>query len=169
MSWTESQVAEFYSQRGKISPAESSCDAKATQRHRKPKTIKLEPVSGPLEWSVTVHGHCPSKKNLWERRQAGVMVLPKEVKEQIAALTTQIMFAWRHPGPVEHPEITVKFYVGAKRQDRDGMYTTIQDCLQNAGVLVNDNIAHNDGRIVIEPCEVVPMAEERVEITIRKG
>ena len=97
------------------------------------------------------------------------MVLPAEVKDQIATLTTQILFAWRFGGPVEHPEITVRFYVKAARQDQDGQYTTILDCLQAAGVLVNDNWAHNNGRKVLEPAEFVNPENERVEITIRKG
>lgn len=135
----------------------------------KPVISRPIPFEGSVVATLILYGHCPSKKNMWERRQAGRMVLPKEVKEQIAAITTQAMFQWKYPGPVEHPEIAMTFFVSAKRQDQDGMYTTILDCLQSAGVLVNDNIAHNNGRKVLEPCEIVGVNDERVVISIRRS
>lgn len=99
---------------------------------------------------------------------SGKMVIPAEMKAQIETLTTQALFQWKHPGPVEHPEMTFKFVVAAQRQDRDGMVTTILDCLQAAGVLLNDNIKSNNGRMILEPCEIFKDADERVEIWIRK-
>lgn len=96
------------------------------------------------------------------------MFLDGETKAEISRLTRQALFQWKYPGPVEHPEMTFKFVVAAQRQDRDGMVTTILDCLQAAGVLLNDNIKSNNGRMILEPCEIFKDADERVEIWIRK-
>jgi Holliday junction resolvase RusA-like endonuclease len=96
------------------------------------------------------------------------MFLDSSVKRQIDDLTMQAMFHWRDSGPVEHPELTVRFFVHHARRDRDGMFTTLLDCLQAAGVLVNDNLANNNGRTILEPAEFVSEAEERVEILVVK-
>lgn len=96
------------------------------------------------------------------------MYLDSDVKQQIDTLTTQALFHWKQPGPVEHPALTVTFFVAAARQDQDGQYTTILDCLQAAGVLVNDNWARNNGRKILEPCVFVSESEERVEILVEK-
>lgn len=130
--------------------------------------LKPVPVEGPLRVVLTLHGHCPSKKNLWQRGTAGKMFLSADVRAQIDVLTTQALFGWGQTGPVEHPDLTVRFFVCGARQDQDGMYTTVLDCLQAAGVIVNDNIAHCNGRKVLEPCEVVSDADERVEIVVEK-
>lgn len=130
--------------------------------------VRPEPVSGPLNISMVLWGHCPSKKNLWRVGSNGQMFLDAEVKAQIDTLTTQAMFKWNQSGPVVHPELAITFVVAAERQDQDGMYTTILDCLQAAGVLVNDNIKHNNGRKILEPCQIFKDADERVEIWIRK-
>lgn len=123
---------------------------------------------GPLDVTLVLYGHCPSKKNAWERGGTGKMFIPKEVADQIAALTIQAVFQWPKLFPVEHPNVTVRFFVCAARQDEDGMWTTILDCLQKAGVILNDNIARFNGRKVHEPCEFVDAADERVEIRLEK-
>lgn len=123
---------------------------------------------GPLDVTIVLHGHCPSKKNLWRRGAAGGMFLDADVKAQIDVLTTQALFQWPHLLPITHPNVTVRFFVSAARQDEDGLWTTILDCLQKAGVILNDNIAHFNGRKVHEPCEFVDTADERVEIRLEK-
>jgi Holliday junction resolvase RusA-like endonuclease len=72
---------------------------------------------------------------------------------------------WVRP-PVESPDMSFTFFVSAARRDRDGMLTTALDCLQEAGILVNDNIKRNNGRTVLEPCQFVSAAKERVEIEV---
>ena len=133
---------------------------------RKSKPAALE---SPVSTSLVLWGKCPAKKNLWSRGKGGHTFLNAEVKAQIDALTHQARLQWGVRGPVEHPELTLTFYVHHARRDRDGMFTTVLDCLQEAGVLVNDNLAHNNGRTILEPCRFVDEAEERVEILIRKG
>lgn len=125
-------------------------------------------LDGPINITLVLYGHCPSKKNLWRRGTAGKMFLDSDVKKQIDTLTTQALFQWKSLFPVEHPDITVKLYVNAARRDRDGLLTTILDCLQAAGVIVNDNLAHNNGRMVIEAAEFVDINDERVEIQLER-
>lgn len=133
---------------------------------------KTEPFAGPVDVTLKLYGHCPSKKNLWERGGTGKMFLPESVVEQISTLSMQAFHGWSAAGmrlPVEHPELTVTFYVAAKRQDRDGMYVTVLDILQKVGVLVNDNIAKNNGANFLPPCEFVDSpSDERVEIRVVK-
>jgi Holliday junction resolvase RusA-like endonuclease len=191
-NWTEAQLTEFYKGRGVVPAAPATHErAEVVQRKPRVKPNTAEPVSGPMEWSAKIYGHCPSKKNLWARGKAGIMFLPEEVKEKIATITTQLMFAWKYSGPVVHPDITIRFYVAEDRKslrkdfrnptkmiecsipkgnrDRDGMFTTLLDCMQAAGILVNDNIQNNNGTVVIEPCGFVKDEDERVEIRISKA
>lgn len=139
-------------------------------RPKAPKAEKVQPIEGPLSILLTLYGHCPSKKSNYRVAASGTLISTAETKAQVEALTLQAMFQWaaKCAGPVEHPEVTTRFYVAAKRQDEDGMYVTLMDVLQMAGVIVNDNIAHFNGRKIHEPCEVVPEAEERVEIRLEK-
>ena len=140
-------------------------------RHRTPKVPVPEvtkPVTGPVDVRLILHGHCPAKKNQWERGVSGEMFLNSEVVKQIETLTLQAMFQWPHKAPVEHPELTFSFFVHHARRDRDGMLTTLLDCLQAAGVLVNDNLAHANGRLIMEAAVFVDAADERVEIVVEK-
>lgn len=95
------------------------------------------------------------------------MFLPAKVTLQIDSMTIQARSQWGKQAPVESPEISVTFYVARANKDQDGMYTTLLDCLQKAGVLVNDNIAHNNGRKVLHPCQFVSAGKERCEIEVR--
>lgn len=167
--WTQTDVESHYARIGKRTPinTETVYVAAPPKRIGLPKRTYHEV---PLNVNLTLHGHVPSKKNAWQRGESGVMFIPEQEKEQINALTLQAAYAWSKVLlPVDHPDLTVTFYVLAKRQDQDGMYTTILDCLQAAGVIVNDNIAHFNGTKILKPCVMVTDAQdERVEIEIRK-
>lgn len=168
MNLTQAQYEELCQRAGaSIAPSED-------RRVGLPKPKRPEPVSGPLSVLLVLHGHCPGKKNGWRSTGDGKMFIPAEMKSQIGILTTQALFQWAAAlssrfGPVEHPDVTVRFFVSAARQDEDGMWTTVLDCLQKAGVIVNDNIKHFNGRKVHEPCVFVAAADERVEILICKS
>jgi hypothetical protein len=177
MNLTESQFRELQNNvanGGRGCKSDCNCDdfrydsfapRQPSGRLRKP---AVQTFDGPVDLVLTLHGHCPSKKNLWSPTASGGFRLLPEVKAKIDALTTQALFAWGLRGPVEHPELTIQFYVNHKNRDRDGMFTTILDCLQAAGVLVNDNLAHNNSRTVLEPAEFVSSSEERVDIRVVK-
>lgn len=109
---------------------------------------------------LTLLGPVPSKKNLWKHGR-GHSYIPEEVTEQINSLTLQAKSQWRRK-PVEHPNITIQFYVTSRRQDRDNMVTTILDCLTKGGVLVNDNIARCNGMLSVVPAVVVKQYERTV-------
>lgn len=166
-NWTEEQLADHYRKAGTVERSSAVIDSPRNKpkRAKKPRVAVLE---GPVSVLLLMHGHCPSKKNLWETGPNGQVFLNAEVKGQIENLTLQALLHWNNRPPVEHPEITIRLYVGAKRQDRDGMFTTLLDCLQDAGVLVNDNISRNNGRTILEPCVFVDVADERVEILVEK-
>ena len=161
---TVKEAAEVFQRAG------AAFDPDATGR-RAPKVTAPErpqPVTGSVDVRLVLHGHCPVKKNAWQRGTTGKMFLDSTVTKQIEALTLQILFQWGNVGPVEHPELTFSFFVHHARRDRDGMLTTVLDCLQAAGVLVNDNLAHANGRLSLEPAVFVDAADERVEIVVEK-
>lgn len=172
MNWTEAELAGHYGQHGLAMPQAGGVKNEVrVPKVRKPASIRPASITGPLDVRLVLWGHCPSKKSNYRVAESGGLVTDKETKKQIEALIFQAMLQWSSscPGPVEHPEVTTTFYVSAKRQDEDGMYVTLMDVLQKAGVIVNDNIARFNGRKIHEPCQFVKPEDERVEITIRKA
>lgn len=114
-------------------------------------------------------GHVPSKKNQWRPKPGGgITTFAKTgVKDAIDYLRSQAVFIWKlklKRGPVEHPEMTVTFYVKTRAGDRDNKLSTILDVLRDAGVLVNDNIARFNGTLTLLPAVVAK--EERTVIQI---
>jgi Holliday junction resolvase RusA-like endonuclease len=103
--------------------------------------------------TLVLYGHCPSKKNLWKRGRGGRTYIDSDVKALIDALTKQARAQWKHE-PVTHPDMRVQFFARDRRRDRDNMLTTILDCLRDAGVIVNDNIAQANGTLVLLPAVI---------------
>jgi Holliday junction resolvase RusA-like endonuclease len=114
--------------------------------------------------TIVLHGHCPSKKNLWKRGKGGRTYIDSDVKAVIDALTAQARAQWNHE-PVTHPQICVQFFARDRRRDRDNMFTTVLDCLREAGVIVNDNIAQFNGTLVLLPAVIDQ--NERVTIEVK--
>jgi Holliday junction resolvase RusA-like endonuclease len=112
---------------------------------------------------ITLRGHTPSKKNLYRRSKNGRLFLNEEVKAQIDGLILQANSQWRAK-PLEHPDVSVTFFVRDARGDRDNKWATISDVLQVANVIVNDNVARFNGRLVIQPAVID--TEERVVIEL---
>ncbi len=173
MSWTQKDVDAHYASRGEMPPSVVSDDEPKAHRPQKIKSVKPTPVSGPLDVTLVLWGHCPSKKSNYRVSGSGGLITDPETKAQMEVLTLQAMLQWSRfsldGAPVEHPEVTTTFFVASARQDEDGMYVTLMDVLQKAGVFVNDNIKRFNGRKIHEPCEFVSVADERVEITVRKS
>lgn len=168
MNITEQQARELYERLGKTPSTFRQNENDLTPRIVTPKRPAPVYVSGPLSVTLVLWGHCPSKKSNY-RVTADGMISSPETKRQMETLTLQAMLQWsKQKGPVEHPDVTTRFYVETARQDEDGMYVTLMDVLQKAGVIANDNIAHFNGRKIHEPCEFVVADQERVEILIEK-
>lgn len=175
--WTPERVQEHYEKMGLTPPSLETAivgalfDAAKTGTYA-PRVIrpaKPQPIEGPVSETIVLWGHCPSKKNGWGRNKGSSgMHIDPQMKAEIQSLTTQALFMWKHAGPVEHPELTFRFFVHSARRDRDGMLTTVLDLMQAAGILVNDNMKWNNGRTVMEPVCFVAPADERVEILIEK-
>ena len=116
---------------------------------------------------LVLHGHCPGKKNLWKRGRGGRTYIDSETKALIDALTLQAQNQWRGE-PVTHPDMRVRFYTRDRRRDRDNMLTTILDCLREAGVIVNDNIAQFNGTLSLLPA-VIDENERVTIVTFRQA
>jgi Holliday junction resolvase RusA-like endonuclease len=114
--------------------------------------------------TIVLHGHCPSKKNLWKRGNGGRTYIDSETKALIDSLTIQARAQWKHE-PVTHPDMRVQFYARDRRRDRDNMLTTILDCLREAGVIVNDNIAQANGTVVLLPAVIDQNERVTIEVT----
>lgn len=122
----------------------------------------------PIRQKLVLAGHCPAKKNLWKIGKRG-MYIDEGVRSEISWLTLQARQQWKH-GTVEHPDLSVTFYVHNSGSDRDNKLTTVLDCLASAGVIKNDNINRFNGMVVIEPAVLVGNpANEKTEVYIEVG
>ena len=172
MNWTEEDLAKhmagFGADLGSLARESRNVSATGLRNPPRSKTVKPEPLSGPLDVTLVLWGHCPSKKSLYRVSASGKLISDAETKSQINVLTTQALLQWGQRGPVEHPEVTTTFYVRSGRSDEDGKTVTLMDVLQKAGVIVNDNHRWFNGRKIHEPCIFVKDGEERVEIRLVK-
>lgn len=116
--------------------------------------------------TLTLHGPVPSKKNLLRVRRGGGLYRDGSVYAAIEALTTQAGMQWGHRTALEHPKMSVRFFVRSRRSDRDNRLTTILDCLQLAGVIQQDNIAHFNGEVTILPA-ILSKEKEMTVIEIK--
>lgn len=91
---------------------------------------------------LKIMGKIPSKKNLLRRSKNGGMFRDRAVANQIAALTLQAKVQWQGRAPLDKPQIRALFIITDERGDPDNKWTTILDCLVDAGVLINDNFKH---------------------------
>lgn len=119
-----------------------------------------------LTRSILVYGKIPSKKNLLRRSRTGGMYRENTVALEIDSITIQMINQWGDLPALEHPDITVTQRVRRANSDRDNQLTTLLDCLQDAGVLVNDNIKHCNGRVLMLPAAVDSKLEEEAVILL---
>ena len=73
--------------------------------------------------TIVLHGHCPSKKNLWKRGRGGRTYIDSETKALIDVLTLQAQNQWIGE-PLTQPDMRVQFFARDRRRDRDNMLTT---------------------------------------------
>ena len=90
--------------------------------------------------TITLLGHCPTKKNAYMRSRNGRMYRRADIAAAIDALTLQAQSQWRCE-PLAEATVRAKFYVRDGRGDLDGKLTTVLDILVKAGVIRNDSIA----------------------------
>ena len=105
---------------------------------------------------LQIHGKIPSKKNLLRRRKNGGMFRVRKVADRIDGITSQIAEAWGGREPMDRPALRAVFRIVDHRSDVDNKYTTVQDCLTKAGVLINDNTRHGPKPITIDWTEGEP-------------
>jgi Holliday junction resolvase RusA-like endonuclease len=92
-------------------------------------------------------GNVPGKKNsLMPRKDGKGYFNKRSVQSEINDLIWQIKAQYRGE-PLDCPTIKCTFHVSSQRGDLDNKYTTIQDALVKAGVLINDNIKHMRGPV----------------------
>lgn len=102
----------------------------------------------------------PSKKDALMPRKRGArgkgMIYRPETKALIDAVTSYCRIAWGPRPVIVHPRIEIFFYVTNASQDRDGILTTVLDCLKVARVIHDDCVRWFNGTLVIHPAEIVP-------------
>lgn len=92
-------------------------------------------------YTASITGHVPAKKN-GKHSYKGRVVIDAKARAEANWLTCQLRRWWgRKPALEAVSNIDIDFHVRSGRADLDGKYTTVQDCLVEAGVLVNDSIA----------------------------
>lgn len=117
---------------------------------------------------LELRGTVPNKKNLWQPRKGGGMFLDAAIKAQINALIVQARKQWRRP-PIEHPDMDIEFFVLNGRSDRDNKLGCLLDVLQEAGVLVNDNVSRSNGVMVVWPAVVGKVEGVIVDISEKQA
>lgn len=116
-----------------------------------------------MVYNLTLLGHVPSKKNRYRANGKGGLFIDKRIAAQLVPLQLQAQGAWKH-GPLKNPGITVTFHTSNDAQDRDGMLVSLMDLLQDAGVLINDNIRVSNGPVLINPAVLCKPGEEKTEL-----
>jgi hypothetical protein len=115
----------------------------------------------------------PSKKNLLRPssngrgRRATPLVYKAGVREQLTAIEQYIMLGWKGRPCVIHPRVVIDFFCANRLKDRDGMWTTVLDCMRRAGVIFDDSIKYFNGIVQKNPATLVANARlEKVVVTI---
>lgn len=102
---------------------------------------------------LIVAGHVCSKKNQLKLTRSGHGYYDAQTRANIDGITTQLRAQWRDRDlprpPLAHPAIAVIFYVTTTNSDRDNKWTTLQDCLVDAGVLKGDSIEDLNSYILL--------------------
>ena len=86
--------------------------------------------------NLTINGNIPSKKNRYQISR-GRMYKPKEITDFEYSALMQLRGQYKKDPIETDVEVTMKFYL-LRDKDGDNLFTTIADCLQNAGVIKND-------------------------------
>ncbi len=129
---------------------------------------------GPLPLpAITLRGPVPSKKNNYERvtvRGVPTLAVNKRTRQLLDGLQPQLQASWNrlNRDPLVHPQMHVHFKTSTDQIDRDGMFTSICDLLQGVKAIKRDSIAQFNGRLVIEPAELVPDGYEQTAIVFRE-
>lgn len=136
--------------------------------------MKAAAQFAPNQTLLILRGSCPSKKDGLRPRARGSKGkgyhYDGSVTEQIKALETQARIQWG-PRPAVDSDVRMefRFFVTARRKDRDALYTTTLDLLVKARVLHNDNPVWCNGYHGQHPVVVVDHPrDERVEILIEE-
>jgi Holliday junction resolvase RusA-like endonuclease len=113
-----------------------------------------EPVSEIVRVHIPVQ--IPSKKNkLRPRANRRGYHYDEETRAQLDAIEAWILKAWRPRRAIAHPRIDVHYFYVNDGQDRDGIWTTVLDCLKKAGVIHDDNIRCFNGFVAHHPAQRV--------------
>jgi hypothetical protein len=114
---------------------------------------------------LILKGPCISKKNSYRSRANGRIGLNADDRALLNAITMQARIQWGPLKPLEHPMMRVTFYVKDGRADRDNKTGGLLDCLQEAGVLLNDSISRFNGVVTIMPA-IRTTGDEYVEVEL---
>lgn len=96
------------------------------------------------DYSFTIEGETPSKKNSKIRTRSGYMIPSaahqKWHQDAMLQLHAQISCMRKPPEPIEQPvQVTLQFFHGDNvRRDSDNQASSIMDLLQDAQVLADD-------------------------------
>jgi hypothetical protein len=116
----------------------------------------------------------PSKKNMLKPRAPGsrgrAYHYDTETSALLDATIAWLRKAWAPRLPVESPLVQVHYFVLHRRQDRDGIWTTVLDCCKKAGVIHDDNIRWFNGYVIHHPAVLVGHQRDAgVVLEVRTG
>lgn len=115
----------------------------------------------------------PSKKNKLRPRASRARgsygrahMYDAVTKSAIESVTTQLRIQWGTLDPLVSPNLTVQLRMWNGQQDRDGILTTLLDCMKTAGVIVDDSAAAFNGTLTVLPAEFVPVDRAGVTLSL---
>ena len=121
-------------------------------------------------WTIELYGKPVAKKNaqveITTKKGKKVRRYNKETRSALDALAMQIP-GWARDLRLEHPEVIFDFECPNGAWDRDNSVTSLVDILKTMGVIVNDNVAHFNGRVTINSAR--PSPEWKTTITLVPG
>lgn len=118
------------------------------------------------QFTFTVRGYVPSKKNNYSRGKGGNIFIDGEMRNQLSSLEWQFRKQWGKRLPAIHPKTVFRLVTGSDGRDRDNWEQTLLDCMVRAGVLADDNIRKFNGWSATAPAVVDKKLEKQDECSI---
>ena len=101
---------------------------------------------------ITIRGYCSKKNRKAPNANGKGLHIETKTRQMIERMEMQIPGEHRDK-LLEHPDREWRFTYTNAGVDKDGIITTVLDILQRYRVIVNDNIAHLNGKTTIWPAE----------------
>lgn len=121
----------------------------------------------PTETTLILIGDLPAKKNRIRTARGMGGHYDDKTRATICNLILQARTQWGARAPVpRRTDVKIILWLHNWRKDRDGIVTTLLDCLKEARVITDDSCNGLNGWFVMAPALECESRDERAEITL---